>query len=122
MINQTKKLLIAASITTLLSGCVITVHDDQWSSDSSWQKRQKRNAEMISNLSLGQSITTIKDELGGADDSEGFESDGKQYIVLFYRTRHERSDSKTTRDETTPLIFVDGKLIGWGQSAYENIR
>jgi len=26
---------------------------------------------------------------------------------------------RTTKDETTPLVFVDGELVGWGESAIE---
>jgi hypothetical protein len=40
--------------------------------------------------------------------------------VLLYRTRLVREDGRTTRDETTPLVFVDGELVGWGESAVEN--
>ncbi|WP_144392415.1 DUF3192 domain-containing protein [Pleionea sediminis] len=111
------KLISAAVITsTLLSGCVIAIHDDEVQADSVWKTRQSENQKYINQLSLGRSITEVTEELGGADDSEGFEKDGKSYVVLYYRTRHRHSDGQTSRDETTPLIFENGKLIGWGSS------
>ena len=46
--------------------------------------------------------------------------DGSEIEVLFFRTRHRHSDGETTPDETTPLVFVDGELVGWGAAAYED--
>ena len=33
------------------------------------------------------------------------------------RTHRTHSDGDTTRDETTPLVFEDGKLVGIGERA-----
>lgn len=40
--------------------------------------------------------------------------DGKTYEVLYYYTDLKQRDDKITDDELTPLVFEDGKLIGWG--------
>lgn len=40
--------------------------------------------------------------------------DGKSYEVLYYYTDLKQRDDKITDDELTPLVFQDGKLIGWG--------
>jgi len=40
----------------------------------------------------------------------------KQYNVIYYYTDIRKSDGAITDDELTPLIFEDGKLIGWGWS------
>jgi hypothetical protein len=41
---------------------------------------------------------------------------------LFYRTQRKHSDGETTRDETTPLVFRDNRLIGWGDGVYNDLR
>jgi hypothetical protein len=40
--------------------------------------------------------------------------DGKSYQVLYYHTDLKQRDDKITDDELTPLVFENGKLIGWG--------
>jgi hypothetical protein len=40
--------------------------------------------------------------------------DGKNYEVLHYYTDLKQRDDRITDDELTPLVFHDGKLIGWG--------
>ncbi len=40
--------------------------------------------------------------------------DGKTYEVLYYYTDLKQRDDKIADDELTPLVFEDGKLIGWG--------
>ncbi|NVJ59196.1 MAG: DUF3192 domain-containing protein [Gammaproteobacteria bacterium] len=111
-----KKLLIATLVTTSLSGCVIAIHDGEEGHRSSWEVRQQDNRAMISQLMIGENIEKVVDRLGPADDTEGFEIAEKSYVVLFYRTRHKHEDGLTTRDETTPLIFQNGKLLGWGDT------
>ena len=40
--------------------------------------------------------------------------DGKGYEVLYYYTGLKQRDDKITDDELTPLVFHEGRLIGWG--------
>ena len=40
--------------------------------------------------------------------------DGKSCQVIYYYTELKQRDDKITDDELTPLVFEDGKLIGWG--------
>lgn len=47
--------------------------------------------------------------------------DGKRYEVLYYYTDMKQRDDKITDDELTPLIFQDGKLVGWGDSALKRL-
>lgn len=42
--------------------------------------------------------------------------EGKIFEVLYYCTDEKRIDGAITDDELTPLIFDNGKLIGWGWS------
>ncbi len=117
--NAVKTLIAAVIASTTLSGCVIAIHDRDVQNDPSWKERQTENREYINQLSTGVKINQVTDALGGADDTEGFEKDGKQYVVLYYRTQHRRGDGNTTRDETTPLVFENGRLVGWGHAVLD---
>ncbi len=118
-----KTLCAAVVVAVSLSGCVVAIHDDELRrSDHDWQRKQHENREEISNLSLGSSLESVKTRLGKPDDSEGYQKNGKQIVVLYYRTRHTHEDGKTTRDETTPLVFADDALIGWGDKVLSNYR
>ncbi len=111
-----KTLITAAVATTLLSGCVVSIHDDEMDfNHHDWKRKQHENREAISSLQMGATLESAKYRLGNPDDSEGYHRDGKQIVVLYYRTRHAHEDGKTTRDETTPVVFVDGALVGWGE-------
>jgi len=104
---------------TLLSGCVIAVNTDDWEEER-WFSKQNKNAERLEQLALGTMQTTIRAEWGVPDFSEAFVRKQSEYTVLYYRTRHNEHDGKTTKDETTPLVFVGGELVGWGDSAVEH--
>lgn len=104
-----------------LAGCVISVnaHDDE-DGPHGWRDRQERNERAINHLDLSRTKVSIESQLGSPDFVESFVRNGANFTVLYYRTRHVHSDGKTTKDETTPLVFVDGKLVGWGQSAIDH--
>lgn len=100
----------------LLQGCVIAVNTDEerW---SDWRKEQNRNEARIRGLEMGVGLAAVEEELGNPDFVDTFMRDGVNYRVLYYRTRKVHGDGRTTRDETTPVVFADGKLVGWGESA-----
>lgn len=114
-------ILTIASLTALLllGGCVINVNDEETDYDN-WRSEQKRNQRSIDSLTLGRTIVSVQQEMGKADMTESFRRGDHDYVVLFYRTRHVDSDGTTSRDETTPLVFVNSELVGWGDSAVEN--
>lgn len=104
----------------VLSGCVIAVGTDEFRDDSSkWKKTADANKRDIHRLDVGRSPQAVVDEMGQPDISEAFTRDGKMFRVYYYRTRQVHSDSTTTKDETTPLVFVDDRLVGWGDTAIE---
>ncbi len=47
---------------------------------------------------------------------------GKTHEVLFYYTDVKRRDGVVTDDELTPLVLEDGKLIGWGNSFFSDVK
>lgn len=84
-----------------------------------WQEREIFNRKHIGQLELGTSNEEVLRLLGPPDISEAHPTDDGEILVLFYRTHRVRSDGMTTRDETTPLLFRNGELIAWGETAYE---
>lgn len=87
--------------------------------DMDWQDRQAYNNAKLSELTLGQPLDTVTLVLGKADFSEAKTVEQDSLQVLFYRTHHSKSDGETTRDECTPLLFKNNKLIAWGQDTYQ---
>lgn len=114
------KQVLVLTLVALLSGCVIAVNTDDWEDSNAWYVQQKKNERRIDRLQLGLAETAVRDEMGKPDFKEAFMRNGDEFVVLYYRTHHVESDGITTKDETTPLVFVDGELVGWGESALEN--
>lgn len=119
-----KSLLIgtfAAFFLSTLSGCVIVAGDHDWDNEN-WQSQQRENRETISELELQTERSKIISKLGAPSFSDAFVKDGVEYRVLYYRTQHTKSDGETTKDETTPLVFMNDKLVGWGSDVLATIR
>jgi len=114
-------ILISSTLFSGLSGCVIVAGDRDRDGDP-WQDEQADNRKQISNLELNTSRLDIIQQLGVPNFSEAFVKEADEYRVLFYRTQHIHSDGDTTKDETTPLVFKNDKLIGWGQAMLTGIR
>jgi hypothetical protein len=105
---------------TALSGCVVAIGNDGFQEDKQWEQNQRRNDRYIESAQIGTSLSTILADLGEADFRDSFQRNGEVFEVLYYRTHHSHSDGKTTRDETTPMVFIDGALVGYGPTAVEN--
>ncbi|QSX31014.1 DUF3192 domain-containing protein [Shewanella cyperi] len=84
-----------------------------------WEDRQAYNQRQLTELNLGLDIDEVRQIMGKANFSEAKNTEGAQLQVLFYRTHHEKSDGETTKDECTPLLFKDNKLIAWGDDSYQ---
>jgi len=123
------KTLISVALGTVmaftLSGCVIVAGEHGWDDrdgGSSWEKQQKDNREMINELELMSDRMDVVAKMGVPSFSDAFVKGDAQYRVLYYRTQHTKSDGETTKDETTPLIFKNNQLIGWGQDSLTRIK
>jgi len=114
-------LAVAAFLATTMAGCVVIGGDHDWD-DNDWESQQRENREIISNLKLGTERARVVTKLGAPHFSEAFSRGDDEYRVLFYRTQHVRSDGDTTKDETTPLVFKNDQLIGWGEEALAKAR
>jgi outer membrane protein assembly factor BamE (lipoprotein component of BamABCDE complex) len=111
---------VAALLALSLSGCIVIGDRDNWN-DSDWETTQQSNREIISDLALNSELKNVRMKLGAPNFSEAFTHSGDAYRVLYYRTQHRHSDGDTTKDETTPLIFKNDRLIGWGHDALTNL-
>jgi outer membrane protein assembly factor BamE (lipoprotein component of BamABCDE complex) len=126
--NVMRNVVIATLLAAgLLSGCVVHISEDGISSGyegsrgDSWRERQARNRKAIARLELGTPVDEVTRMLGEPDFSEAFSSADGDYRVLFYRTHHRHSDGETTRDETTPVVFMDGRVYGFGDDFYRRL-
>ncbi len=115
------KLMLASSIATSLSGCIIIDGDRDWNNQD-WREQQKENTTLISQLSLQSSYSDVIARLGSPSFSDAFLQGKEEYRVLYYRTHHVNSDGDTTKDYTTPLVFKNDKLIGWGQKLLSTLN
>ena len=120
------RLFIAALMATGLSGCVIVAADhdefDREFSTSDWEDLERDNRNRISKLNIGEGYEAVMGKMGQASFTEAFQHDGATYQVLYYRTHRTHPDGDTSKDETTPLVFKDGVLVGWGMDALARIR
>jgi hypothetical protein len=100
----------------LLSGCVFQVGDRAPErAYASATERHEHNRVVIGRLHLGMPIDSVVAQLGDADFTEAFVRGGVSHRVLYYRTHRVSGDKVSTRPGTTPLVFVDGELAGWGE-------
>lgn len=115
-------LKVGAALLIILTatGCVYIDGENVDTDD--WRDSQRDNREEISKLEIGMSRNTVQSRLGTPADSEAFSLNGEEVRVLFYRTQRKHSDGETTRDETTPLVFRNDTLTGWGHDVYDALR
>ena len=113
-------LLIIAPLTLSLTGCVVAVggDDDGYSVGHSFDDREYDNRKKIARLQLNSSFNDVQSMFGTADFNEVYQKEGENIQVLYYRTHRKHKDGITTKDECTPLIFKNGQLVSWGDSAY----
>lgn len=112
------KLFPALCAGLMLSGCVIvTDRDEEGSGNLDWRQIEADNRALIADLQPGMSLAEVRHVLGDPQFSESFQHREGQIVILRYRTQRLHSDGETTMDETTPLVFIDGVLTGWGKTA-----
>jgi outer membrane protein assembly factor BamE (lipoprotein component of BamABCDE complex) len=113
-------LAIVLPLTLSLGGCVIVAGtgDSDWDNDN-WEDRQQENRFKISQLTLGADRSSVVATMGKPDFTESFTHSDKVYQVYYYRTHKNKGDGKTTKDETTAVVFVADRLFGWGEKALD---
>ncbi len=78
-----------------------------------WQERQAANMAYISTLGMHHPMEAVVSKLGTPDFTQTYNNG---VDVLMYRTRQEKSDFLTTKEETAILVFQHGGLIGLSNS------
>ena len=89
-----------------------------------------KNRERLTKLSVGMSKSEVLKTMGTGTTYDYFSrpsrinnpyrtetlkgKDGKLYEVLHYYTDIKKSDFAITDDELTPIVLLDGKVVGWG--------
>ena len=119
--NKLGRITLVAFLLAALGGCININGEHNWD-NKGWKENQELNRKIISELVIGTERANVLNRMGTPSFSEAFTKDDAQYSVLFYRTHHTESDGSTTKDETTPLIFKDDKLIGWGEDVLSSIQ
>ncbi|NKI36551.1 DUF3192 domain-containing protein [Wenzhouxiangella sp. XN79A] len=113
------RLLIAALVPVVLSGCVVAIGADEVDRRDKWAEIERENRDAITSLDPGMARAEVEARMPHPPAlSEAFTIEDSVYTVLFYRTQRVDGDGRTTRDETTPLIFRNGVLDAWGESAF----
>jgi outer membrane protein assembly factor BamE (lipoprotein component of BamABCDE complex) len=119
--NKLGRITLVAFLLAALGGCISVNGEHNWDNND-WEENQELNRKIISELVMGTGRKNVLNRMGTPNFSEAFVKDERQYSVLFYRTHRSESDGSTTKDETTPLVFEDDKLIGWGADALSSVR
>ncbi|WP_406664535.1 DUF3192 domain-containing protein [Gallaecimonas sp. GXIMD1310] len=101
-----------------LSACVVVADGGDGDRGDSIHHQEKENRQSIAGLQTGMTQAAVLAKMGTPAFDDQL-TDGHR--VLFYRTQWKHGDGATTRDECTPLIFADGKLVGWGQLALNKL-
>lgn len=62
----------------------------------------------------------VTESVNNPYSSEILQGKDKKFSVLYYYTDLKRGDGAITDDELTPIVFEDGKVIGWGRGFLED--
>lgn len=117
--NRITRVCLVALLVFSAAGCVYI--DGEYVNRDDWREAEQDNRQFISQLDVGMQRSDVLAKLGTPADSEAFSHDGEQVRVLFYRTQWKHGDGETSRDETTPLVFKNDMLIGWGETVYLSV-
>ncbi|WP_404402526.1 DUF3192 domain-containing protein [Idiomarina seosinensis] len=107
-----------------LSGCMVIsetgLQHDQAQYDGKQREQQNRNK--IAALPMALSAEEVRQRLGTPDFNDRWQGENRNIQVLYYRTHRLHSDGNTTRDECTPLVFINNELVGTGQLALDRVE
>ncbi|MGD2271203.1 MAG: DUF3192 domain-containing protein [Desulfobacterales bacterium] len=79
-----------------------------------------QNQKNLMQLKKGLVKEEVINVMGQPDFHEAYESlYGNTFIILYYHTHRNRFDGKITKDECTPVVIKNDRLVGWGNDFYE---
>jgi hypothetical protein len=74
-----------------------------------------KNNENMMSLKLSMTQDEVVKAMGIPAASESYEAVGGERVsILYYRTGEKLTAATSIKDECTPVVFINGKLIGWG--------
>ena len=82
-----------------------------------WNEAE-RNIENSKRLRVGMTKSEVLEVMGDPVSDETFSTPD----VWYYFVQSVWMDGLTTRDECMPLVFEEGKLVGWGNPFYTKYR
>lgn len=109
--------IIFVVVASVVSGWVLHLNGYDFVDHDDIEQIERRARTTIAALQPGAVPDDVLGPLGAPDFTDLFTVDGQTWQVLRYRTHRAHADGETTRDETTPVIFRDGRLIGVGDDA-----
>jgi hypothetical protein len=95
---------------------VVTLFPDK-PEDMDWRDREAYNKVQVGKLNIGATRDEVLALMGSPDITEAKQADSSIVQIMFFRTQHVKADGLTTKDECTPLLFEDNKLVAMGESA-----
>ncbi len=116
-----KLLVLSACLSTVLTGCIFVNGHSDGHHDSSYSHQIRTNNEKIGLLDIGATRQEVIDSLGKPDISEASQKSDSDFYVLYYRTQKKHSDKESVKSVSTPLVFQNDRLIGWGHELVEKI-
>jgi hypothetical protein len=78
----------------------------------------EENSSKLVKLEIGYSKDQVLGIMGDPRKPEKYVVDSSVYDIWFYRTGH-NADYMETDDEFTPIVFINGKVAGWGRNYYD---
>lgn len=98
---------------------VLTLFPDK-PEDMDWRDREAYNKVQVGKLNIGATRDEVLALMGSPDITEAKQSSSGIIQIMFFRTQHVKADGLTTKDECTPLLFEDNKLVAMGESAVDS--
>jgi hypothetical protein len=107
----------------LLTWLVLNFYPDD-PSHMQWNDREAFNRKYIAQLSQQPEADRqqVINRLGGPDITEAVKVQQDIYQLMYYRTRRAISDGITTKDECSPLLFKNQRLIAIEAQAIEQYQ
>jgi len=97
-----KKLICLLVLVVVASGC--------------YSLTRSINRSKLLKLNIGMDKDIAVSTMGRPYRTETLQGKDKVFMVYLYYTDIKAADGGITDDELTPLVFDEGKLIGWGWS------
>ncbi|WP_242698574.1 DUF3192 domain-containing protein [Alteromonas sp. 5E99-2] len=111
-----KIIVIGFSAYIALTFSVLTFVPDK-PENMGWQDREAYNKVQVAKLTIGATRDEVLALMGSPDITEAKETSDTVVQIMFFRTQHVKADGLTTKEECTPVLFEDNRLVALGESA-----